>query len=418
VKLARALVLAIVLPLSEAALSMSFAASEPPMMPTPTPVPAMPPVPVDNLKSVLDHEMVPVLDHGVLSSKSGGGFVIGVLDHGQRRIFAYGAAKPDSIFEIASIGKTFTGLVLAQMVVQKKVTLDEPVRALLPPGFVEKPDGPDITLLDLATHHSGLPAFPDNLKPKHSSNPFADYSVAQLQDFLARHGLARPVHPEFSYSNIGAGLLGYALSLRASAPFKQLVATEVTGPLNLTDTVIELSPEQRGRLIQGHNADFEPMPPMDFGLFPGVGALKSTGADMLTYLDANMHPERYAAGAQARTPTATFPAAVTVDHQPRADWTASQKIALFWRIDPDGYLRHTGSDNGYTAYIAFSLQRDFGLVVLYNRYDGDASPPFFARVAENIHELISGKPAVPLDVLSDAERLALAMKDSTATEPK
>ena len=138
----------------------------PTAMPTPTPAPAMPPVALDNLKPVLDRELAPVLDHGLLSKPSGGGLVIGVMDHGQRRIFAYGTAKPDSIFEIGSITKTFTGLVLAQMVVQKKVTLDTPIRTLLPAGVVAKPEGTEITLVDLATQHSGLPRMPDNFKPQ------------------------------------------------------------------------------------------------------------------------------------------------------------------------------------------------------------------------------------------------------------
>jgi CubicO group peptidase (beta-lactamase class C family) len=83
------------------------------------------------------------------------GLAIGVVRHGVRRVFTYGAAKPDSIFEIASVTKTFTALLLARMVEEGKVTLDEPVRLLLPPGTVEKPKGGEITLLDLATHHGG-----------------------------------------------------------------------------------------------------------------------------------------------------------------------------------------------------------------------------------------------------------------------
>lgn len=121
----------------------------PTAMPTPAPAPAMPPVALDNLKPILDRELAPVLEHGLLSKASGGGgLVVGVMDHGDRRIFAYGTAKPDSIFEIGSISKTFTGLVLAQMVVQKKVTLDTPIRTLLPEGWVAKPAGTEITLVD------------------------------------------------------------------------------------------------------------------------------------------------------------------------------------------------------------------------------------------------------------------------------
>jgi CubicO group peptidase (beta-lactamase class C family) len=143
-----------------------------------------------------------------------------------------------------------------------------------------------------------------------------------------------------------------------------------------------------------------------------MGALKSTAPDLLTYLDANMHPERYAAVAELGTPADTLPAAIAIDHQARADWPPSHKIALFWRVDIDGYLRHPGGDNGYTAYIAFNLQKDLALVVLYNRYDGD-DPPFMGRVAENVHELLSGQSSIPLDVLSEDERRALRVHTSS-----
>jgi CubicO group peptidase (beta-lactamase class C family) len=103
--------------------------------PTPEPITPKPPVALAELKAVLDQELKPVLERGLLSKPTGGGLVIGVFDRCERRIFAYGTAHPDSIFEIGSITKTFTGLILAQMVVQKKVSLNEPVRALLPAGF-------------------------------------------------------------------------------------------------------------------------------------------------------------------------------------------------------------------------------------------------------------------------------------------
>ncbi len=141
------------------------------------------------------------------------------------------------------------------MVVQKKVTLDTPIRTLLPAGFVAKPDGAEITLVDLATQHSGLPRMPDNFKPQNPVNPYADYHAAQLQEFIARHGVAKPADAAFLYSNLGFGLLGYGLSLRAGVPYGQLVATEVTGPLHMSDTGVTLSPEQRTRLIQGYDSE-------------------------------------------------------------------------------------------------------------------------------------------------------------------
>src|SRR5207248_7245613 len=120
------------------------------------------------------------------------GLAIGVSKRGERRVFTYGTAKPDSVFEIGSITKTFTGLVLAQMVAQGKVRFDEPVRELLPPGTVAKPNGTEITLLDLATQHSGLPRMPDNFKPSDMTNPYADYHAANLYAYIGKHGVANP----------------------------------------------------------------------------------------------------------------------------------------------------------------------------------------------------------------------------------
>jgi len=381
----------------------------PTAMPTPTPAPAMPPVTLDNLKPILDRELAPVLEHGLLSKASGGGgLVIGVMDHGNRQIFAYGTAKPDSIYEIGSITKTFTGLVLAQMVVQKKVTLDTPIRTLLPEGWVAKPAGTEITLADLATQHSGLPRMPDNFKPQNPVNPYADYRAAQLQEFIARHGVAKPADAAFLYSNLGFGLLGYGLSLRAGIPYEQLVSTEVIGPLHLNDTGITLSPAQRARLIQGYDYNFDPIVPWDFDVFAGAGAIKSTAADLLTYLDGNLHPDKYAAGAAADSPAATLPAAVALDHQVRAKIGDKGRIALAWGVSPDGSYSHEGGTGGYRTLVGFDPAQDRAIVVLYNRENGDlAAPQLVERVAENIDQLMTGKPSIPLDFISEQERLAL-----------
>ncbi|MGO9602413.1 MAG: serine hydrolase domain-containing protein [Candidatus Binataceae bacterium] len=381
----------------------------PTAMPTPTPAPAIPPVSLDHLKRILDREMVPVLAHGLLSPQSGGGLVIGVLDHGQRQIFAYGTVKAGSIFGIASITKTFTGLVLAQMVVQKKVALDEPIRTLLPPGFVAKPDGPEITLLDLATHYSGLPRDPDNVKPKSPKNPYADYDATQLRKFLDKHGVAKPAAAGFLYSNVGFGLLAYGLSVRAEKPYEQLLASEVLGPLQLKDTRISLSPQQRARLIQGYDTQFDPVGPLDLDVLAGTGAISSTADDMLTYLDANLHPEKYSRGAAAGSPAATLPAAVALDHQVRAQVGADVSIALAWLFDPKSQsYSHEGLTAGYGSLAQFTPERDRGIVVLYNRLEFSFGPMRFPqRVAENVSQLMSGKPSIPLDVLSDDDRASL-----------
>jgi D-alanyl-D-alanine-carboxypeptidase/D-alanyl-D-alanine-endopeptidase len=142
------------------------------------------PVSVKDLRVVLDRDLVEALKSAELAPATGGGLVIGVIQHGVRRVFAYGTAKEDSIFEIGSITKIFTGLILAQMVEQRKVNLDEPVRELLPDGIVSKPAEPEITLLDLATQRSGLPRMPDNFHPANPEDPYADYGSANLYEYL------------------------------------------------------------------------------------------------------------------------------------------------------------------------------------------------------------------------------------------
>ncbi|MGH7293487.1 MAG: serine hydrolase domain-containing protein, partial [Polyangiaceae bacterium] len=217
--------------------------------------PALPPVEPANLKEVLDRDFAAALASGEVAPGTDAGVTIGVVEHGARRVLAYGGTRTDSLFEIGSITKTFTGLLLAQMVQQKKVRLDEPVRALLPPGTVTAPaSGREITLLDLSTQHSGLPRMPDNFHPADDKNPYADYDAKALYAFLAAHGVALPEKPEFAYSNLGVGLLGQALAARAGVSYEALVHREITGPLGMRDTVVTLTPPLRARLATGHDA--------------------------------------------------------------------------------------------------------------------------------------------------------------------
>ncbi|MGO9452203.1 MAG: serine hydrolase domain-containing protein [Candidatus Binataceae bacterium] len=382
----------------------------PTMVPTPTPAPAMPPVALDNLKPALDRELAPVLEHGLLSPQSGGGLVIGVLDHGQRKILAYGAARPDSIFEIGSVTKPFTGLLLAQMVVQKTVTLDEPVRLLLPADWVAKPEGPEITLLDLATHCAGLPNEAYEYVKSNPPDYFHDFGVPQLRDFLAHRGLAKPSGTGCAYSDLGFELLGYALSLRAGVPYSRLVAIEIIDPLGMKDTEVTLSPEQRTRLIQGYNGEFHPVDWWDWDsdVLDGSGLLKSTAADLLIFLDANLHPEKYAVGAAPNSPAATLPDAFTIAHQLRIQ-AQGEGEAMDWGVDRSGNYRHAGASTGHNSYAAFNPTEDQAIVVLYNRMDWNSSDPitFPWRIAENVRELMSGRPSIPLDVLSSDERASL-----------
>lgn len=183
---------------------------------------------------------LPHLKSGAHAPGTGIGVTIGVLRDGERRVFSFGAARPDSLFEIGSITKTFTGLMLAQMIEQQQVTAEQPVRTLLPENAVLKPSGAEITLLDLVTHSSGLPRMPSNFEPANPTNPYLDYTAERLYTYLAQQGVARPADTKPLYSNLGFGLLGQALANRAKVDYPALLNQLVTTPLCMTDTVVQL----------------------------------------------------------------------------------------------------------------------------------------------------------------------------------
>lgn len=228
------------------------------------------------------------------------GLVIGVVFPGGRRVFGYGrrggeggdsSPDQDTIFEIGSITKVFTAALLADMARRGEVRLDDPVQRYLPAGVqVPTRGGRAITLLHLATHTSGLPRLPGNLgrTVRDRANPYAHYTVDDLYAFLNGCRLARVPGERYAYSNLGAGLLGHVLALRAGMGYEALVTRRLCGPLGMMDTAVTLSPEQRGRLAQGHAASDEPVPLWDLPMLAGAGALRSTARDMLAFLAANL----------------------------------------------------------------------------------------------------------------------------------
>ena len=352
-----------------------------PATPPPKYDPAMAPLSAGQLQPVLDRDLIPARSGtGALASEPHAGIAVGVLKHGDRRVFVYGSAAPDSIFEIGSITKTFTGLLLARMVEQGKVRLDEPVRELLPAETVLKTPGAEITLLDLATHHSGLPFFPDNLNP----GTLANYRAADLYGYIGKHGLAKPANAHFLYSNLGFGLLGQALVNRGGMSYPDLLETEITGRLGMADTVLKLSSEQTGRVIQGYNGHWQ-APPLKLDALAGAGAIRSTAGDMLTYLDAQLHPGKFPG----------LSSALRESHELRADATSGARVALAWIYDPrtETYW-HNGATLGYNSYAFFCPKDDYAAVVLVNT--APIPVGFAGQLGTHIHQRLAGQPAISL----------------------
>ncbi len=370
-------------------IALSFARQTSAVKPAPLAIEAkMPPVKVADLQSVLDRDLEParvaLFHQGMLSEGTGAGITIGVVQNGVSRVFTFGTAKTDSIFEIGSITKTFTGLLLARMVENGTVKFDEPVRELLPPGTVAKPAGPEITLLDLATQHSGLPRMPGNFHPADPQNPYADYKAADLYSFIASQGVGKPTAPQFLYSNLGFGLLGQALANRAKKSYPALLNDEITVPLKLTDTVVSLSKEQQARFIQGHDAEHRPAHAWDLDSFAGAGAIRSTAGDMLTYIEAQLHPDKYPALA----------AAIAQTHELRAPALPGMRIGLGWLyVEKDAYYWHNGGTGGFSSYAFFDPKNDCAGVVLFNT---TVAGSFADRLGVHIRQRLLGETPVSL----------------------
>lgn len=296
------------------------------------------------------------------------GIVVGLLDESGRRIVAAGRAGPDpalpldgnTVFEIGSVTKVFTALLLAEMAARGEVRLEDPVGRLLPADVsVPSKNGREITLAALATHTSGLPRMPANFAPTDHSNPYADYTVAQMYEFLARHQLMRDVGAQYEYSNLGMGLLGHALALRAGRLYESLLTERILEPLGMRDTPIGLTARHRARLASGHDATGNPAANWDIPTLAGAGALRSTANDMLTFLEANLSP-----------PAGPLGQAMREARETRTEsGVEGMTIGLAWHILERPNARivwHNGGTGGYHSFVGFDSDRRVGVVVLAN----------------------------------------------------
>lgn len=302
-----------------------------------------------------------------VDSRLNAGIVVGIIDASGRRVFAFGKhGGPESapvdantVFEIGSITKTFTTALLADLAKRGAVALDDPVARYLPATVRLRQNGRAITLLDLATQSSGLPAIPANMRPRDRDDPYVDYAAPQLYEYLSSFTPPRPPGAKYEYSNVGFGLLGHALSQRAGTSYEALVTERILRPLRMTNTRITMSPDVQRRLAIGHNRDGDTVSTWNFDALAGAGALRSTLNDMLIYLAANLD--------SASSPLGE---ALQMTHASRAETTSPNlTIGLAWhllRANGSTIVWHNGETGGYHAFIGFDPARRTGVVILSN----------------------------------------------------
>jgi CubicO group peptidase (beta-lactamase class C family) len=313
------------------------------------------------------------------------GLVVGVWTpsftstQGYGRTTSGGATVPDgdSVFELGSVTKVFTGMLLAERVLAGRMKLDQPVSAHLPGAPIPSFGGTPITLGNIASHGSGLPPMPDNLTGDRY-NPAAGYTRARLFGFLSRTTLARAPGSGYQYSNLGIGLLGIALSQEdGGASFDEMVAQTITGPLQMADTRTDRASYPTAKLVQGHQGT-APVPPNQIDTIEAAGALRSTARDMVKFVAVHAgsgHPLEQTA---ALTQTKILGKA------------NGGSCGLGMEIRTDGgitYFEKAGATSGFTARIVITRAPAVGIVVLSNSAGAELQ-----SVAQRIHDVVRATP--------------------------
>lgn len=293
------------------------------------------------------------------------GIVVGIIDAEGPQFYSYGvksikAKEPvneNSVFEIGSITKTFTGILLADMVIKGEASLDDPVQKYLPSGVTAPTrNGAFIKLVNLSNHTSSLPRMPENFNPANPANPFADYSEKQLYDFLNAYQLPRDIGSQYEYSNYAQGLLGHLMAAKKGVTYEKLMVDIIATPLKMNDTRIAFTPKMKANLAMGHSKGVE-VENWDIISLAGAGAIRSTASDMLNYIGANMGIGN----------SKLYPA-MQLSHKESKAGIPGPIVGLGWhKIITEGLeiTWHNGGTGGYRTFAGFTNDGK-GVVVLTN----------------------------------------------------
>ena len=266
---------------------------------------------------------------------------------------------------------------LAEEVIAGRMVLSDPISKYLP-GDVKVPtrNGKEITLLDLATHSSGLPRMPDNFAPANMKNPFADYSVGQIYEFLNTHELNRDIGESYEYSNLGIGLLGHILELHTGLRFEELLKERISSKLGMENTALVLTDSMIERLAIGHDEEGNVTDNWDFSSLAGAGGIKSSTSDMVKYIQANF----------SNDDTPLINAIKLTQEVSYTNETQNFKIGLGWHYANNGeIIWHNGGTGGYKAFSGFIKGTHKGVVVLTN--DSQSVDDIGIKILNNAYDL-------------------------------
>ncbi|SHN09332.1 CubicO group peptidase, beta-lactamase class C family [Cyclobacterium lianum] len=272
------------------------------------------------------------------------------------------AVDQHTVYEIGSISKAFTGVLLARQVLDGDIKLEDEVNRFLPEGVTAARKGQaEITIGHLADHTSGFPRMPDNFAPANPNNPFADYTVDQMYAFISDFEPTREVGDAYEYSNFAQGLLGHILAQNKDMNYEDLMVQVIANPLGMGDTRIRLTDSMQEHLAPGHSGG-QLVENWDIPTLAGAGAIRSSAADMARFIAANL---RYFESELAE--------AMALSHKVRHRKAGEMKVGLGWHIKEgkDGdVIWHNGGTGGYRTFVGFVKETGVGVVLLTNSSTG------------------------------------------------
>lgn len=286
---------------------------------------------------------------------------------GARAAGSADAPDGDTRFEWGSITKTFTALLLADAVQRGDLALHDAVEDVWPAGTRLRDNAGDvIRWVDLATHRSGLPRLPPNMRPARVADPYADYDAAALQAFMADWRPERSRSSRFEYSNLGFGLMGYALGLRHGRGYAAALAERVLQPLGLGGVRLRVPGTVVPAVAQGHDSAGQPVPPWHFGALAGAGALVGSARELGRYAQAALglvDTPLAPAFRLALTPHAEGPSG------PSGSTGQAVAVGLGWLLATQAgrpWAQHEGATHGFSSALVLDLQQRRAAAVLAN----------------------------------------------------
>lgn len=335
------------------------------------------------------------------SNRTNAAIVIGIVDRNGTQFYSNGkisntngtTVDKNTVFAIGSNTKVFTTTLLAEMVEDGLIKLNDPIDKYLPTYvMVPQYNGHKITIEDLATHTSGLPEFPSNYCPRFAisnaqtlddkvqrvrnlTNCTKDYTFSQLYQALSNTTITREPGSKYEYSTFGSGLLGRILTLKSNmSSYDELLTKRILNVLGMNSTGIYLSDEQKSRLAIGHLSGRElPLFNISNPIAPG-GGLYSSANDLLKFISANagLIKTKLDSAMQAShliIHSTGFLIPNNIDVSGKSE-DIELYIGLVWLITTNlgnEIIWHNGGTvGGYNAFMGFNPATNRGIVVLCN----------------------------------------------------